>query len=194
MTAFSDFLDLQTAVIEQVARPDIADVMPRLVKLAEAGINRRLRCRQQIASVTVTIANGQGPLPVDFLEPIGLFDASGAEYVQNPAHLLEDGNERGLYAVVGSDILCNSPGDKTLAYYAKIPTITEAMTDSNWLLQTYPGLYLYAVGYEAAKHIGDPARATAARELMEMEISDAKASDASARYARARIVLPGVTP
>ena len=45
MTAFTDFLDLQTAVIEQVARPDIADVMPRLVKLAEAGINRRLRCR-----------------------------------------------------------------------------------------------------------------------------------------------------
>ena len=144
--------------------------------------------------MTVTVANGQAPLPADFLEAIGLFNAAGAEYTQNPAHLLEDGLERGLYAVVGSDLLCNTSGDLTLAYYAKVPTITEAMTDSNWLLQTAPGLYLYAVAYEAAKHMNDPARASAARDLMEMEFADLKADDYSARYSRARIVLPGVTP
>lgn len=45
MTAFTDFLDLQAAVVEHVRDASIADVFPRLVKLAEVTFNRRLRCR-----------------------------------------------------------------------------------------------------------------------------------------------------
>jgi hypothetical protein len=192
--AFSDFIDLQTAVIEHIKRPDIADVMPRLVLLAEVGFNRRLRCREQMASVVITIANGQGPLPADFLEPIGLFDGNGQEYVQSTVQIIEDGRDRGHYAIIGDDLMCNSDGDKTLSYYAKIPTISESMTDSNWLLQRHPGLYLYAVSYEAAKYAGDADRAGLARELMEAEFAGIYAADASARFGRATVRLRGVTP
>jgi hypothetical protein len=194
VTAFSDLLDLQTAVIELVKRPDIAEVMPRLVVLAETEFNRRLRCRQQMAAVVVTIANGQGPLPDDFLEPVGLFDTSGQEYIQAPVHIVEDGQDRGHYAIVGDDLLCNADGDKTLSYYAKVPTISESMTDSNWLLTASPGLYLYGVGYEAAKFIGDADRARLARDLMEMEFAATAAADASARFGRASVRLRGVFP
>lgn len=192
--AFADFLDLQTAVIEQVGRPDIADVMPRLVKLAEAGLNRRLRCADQMTTAPVTVSAGSAALPADFLEAIGLFDAAGGELIQQPIHMLKDGASRGHYAIEGGNLICNADADYSLAYYASLPTLTASMTATNWLLAKFPAAYLYAVGYEAAKYARDVEGAQAAKGLFEMEIADVQAADASARYARARVVLPGVTP
>ena len=79
-----DFIDLRTAVIEHVGRPDIVDVFPRLVTLAEAMLNRRVRTRDMVTSQSLTFTSGVADLPVDFLEPIGLFDTAGREYIQQP--------------------------------------------------------------------------------------------------------------
>lgn len=192
--AFTDFLDLRTAVVEQVANPAIVDVMPRLVLLAEAWLNRRLRTRDMMDSATVAISGGTGALPSDFISAIGLFDASGREYVQQPVHMVTDGVDTGYFAIDGGNILVNSDGNKTLRYYAKIPTLTTSMTTTNWLLQRYPGLYLYAVSHEAAKYMRDPEAIQATKLATEGELAEALADDAASRYSRARIVLPGVTP
>ena len=61
--AFDDFLDLRTGVFEQIGRSDIADVFPRLTKLAEARLNRELRCREQITEATLTFSGGVASLP-----------------------------------------------------------------------------------------------------------------------------------
>jgi hypothetical protein len=90
MTAFADFIDLQTAVVEHVRNPSIADVFPRLVKLAEVGFNRRLRCREQISTATVTISGGAGVLPADMAEIIGVYDAAGMEYIAQPLQAVVD--------------------------------------------------------------------------------------------------------
>ncbi len=192
--AFADFLDLQTAVVEHVRDPSITDVMPRLVKLAEAKLNQALRTRQMMATDTLTIVSGSAALPADFLEAIGLFDASGKEYIQQPVHMVREGRNNGFYAVENGTLLVNSDGDLRLDYYATLPTLTASMTASNWLLQAFPHVYLYAVGLEAAKYMRDLEGAQATKALLEMEMSDLAASDAQARYSRARIILPGVTP
>ena len=193
MTAFADFLDLRTAVIEQVGRPDMADVFPRMVLLAEAGFNRNLRTRDQITEVTVSLTGGVGALPADFLEVVGVYNASGFEYVQQTAQ--EAKPNSCYYTIDGASLkMFGYSGDLTLQYYAKIPTITSSMTASNWLLQKFPGIYLYGAAFEAAKWVRDRDLAADMGALMQGEITAARADDERARYSRARVRVAGVNP
>lgn len=194
MSVFSDFLDLRTAVIEQIGNADIADVFPRLVKMAEADFNRRLRCREQITELSITVADGIAPVPDDMAEPIGLFTTSGRELAQTARSGYERlGSKDGFWSMDGSNIMAQD-ADYAVIYYAKVPTITGSMTDSNWLLQKHPELYLYAVSEKAAKHMSNVELATAAGSLAETEYSNVAGQDHNERFARARVRVVGVTP
>lgn len=192
MAAFNDFLDLRTAVIEHVGRPDIADVMPRLVQLAEARFNRELRLSDQITQGAVTITLNNGLLPDDLLEVIGLSVTNGAEFIQQPVNRARAGRQ--FYSISGSGITTEADGDLELAYYAAIPTISGSLTATNWLLAKYPEIYLYGVGFEGAKYVKDAELAQATKALLDMAITDARADDDMRRYSRARVRVMGVTP
>lgn len=194
MTAFADLLDLQTAVIERVKSVSIADVFPQLVRLAEADFNRKLRCREQMTTAAVTITNGEAPLPADFEELVGVYDGAGVEYINQPVQALQEVQSRGYYAIVGATIRAASDETLTLQYYAKVPTISGAMTDSNWLLARHPSLYLYGVAVQAAIHLRDAELVGALAPLLALEMQAVDAADASGRYARARVRVAGVTP
>lgn len=192
--AFSDLLDLRTAVVEFTRNPDIAEIFTRLVKLAEVDMNRRLRSREQITEASVTVSSGSGSLPADFQEAIGVFIASGAEYVALPSAAYERlANKTGFYTIEGSSLYA-SDADYTLRYFKTIPTITDSMTDSNWVLAKHPNLYLYAVGYEAARQMRDMELAQEALSFREQEYREATAQDQGERFARARVRVAGVTP
>lgn len=193
--AFADFLDLRTAVLEHVGRTDIADVMVRLTQIAEARFNRDFRHRDQIASATVTFTSGTGPLPADFLEAIGLYDANGAEYVQQPMQSQRPTGSRGYFTIKGSNIeLRGYSGDLTLDYYEQVDTITGSSTGTNWLLTKYPEVYLYGVGFEAAKYLKDVELAAQTKALYDEARREADGNDHAARYSRARVRVQGVTP
>lgn len=194
MTAFADFIDLQTAVVEHVRNPSIADVFPRLVKLAEVTFNRRLRCREQITTSALTITSGAAALPSDYAALLGVFDASGVELIQQPVQVLQEAQPRGYYALSGSNVIAKNDEVLSLIYYAKVPTITDSLTDSNWLLQKHPGVYLYGVGLEAAKYLRDAETAQATMPFLDMEIDAANGQDAQERYGRVRVRVQGVTP
>lgn len=192
--AFADLLDLQTAVIEHVRDPSIADVMPRLVKLAESDFSKRLRCREQMSSASLAVTGGSASLPVDFQEIIGVYSASGVEYIQQPLQALQGQQQAGYYALSGAYLVSKADETLTLQYYAKIPTISASMTDSNWLLQKHPKLYLYGVGMEAAKYLRDVETAQATGSFLEEAYQAASSEDAGQRYSRARVRVQGVTP
>ncbi len=194
MTAYADLLDLQTAVIERVKNVGIADVFPQLVKLAEASFNRRLRCREQISTASLVVTNGTATLPADFEEVVGVYDSAGLEYINQPVQSLQQAQDRGYYAISGTSLVAKNDETLTLQYYAKLPTITDSMTDSNWLLQRHPGLYLYGVAFEAAKHMADADLASAIGPILDLEYQAVAAADDSSRYARARVRVQGVTP
>ena len=202
MTAFTDALDLRTAVVEHVGNADITDVWPRLVLMAEAFLNRNLRTRDQVTRTTLTLASGSVALPSDFLEVIGLYDGYGMEYLQQPLQQVKENHPGGMYtpseayyAISGANLVSmGADGDRDFEYYAKIPTLTTSLTTSNWLLQKHPALYLYAVGLEAAKHTRDLELAQVTRDLREAELTEAHIEDDRARYSRARVRIPGVVP
>lgn len=194
--AFTDYLDLRTAVLEQVGDTSLSDVFDRLTKLAEARFNRRFRLSDQITTATLTIASGTASLPSDLAEIIGVYDANGFEYVAQPsqnARITTD--HRHFYTIEGDSLKTVGPdGDKTLQYFAKIPTLTASPTTSNWLLAGYPGVYLYGVAFEAAKYMRDAESAAQMRALMDAEIAEAISDDNDKRYSRARVRVQGVTP
>lgn len=193
--AFTDFLDLRSAVVEQVGSERIVDVFPRIVKLAEVTFNRELRCREQITEATLTFTNGVASLPTDYLEAIGLYDSSGCEFIQQPPQNVRVSGTSGYYTIVGSEIhMTASDADRTLQYYAKVSTITDSMAGSNWLLQRHPGVYLYGAAHEAAKWLRDVELARATKGLLDAELSEARIADERDRYSRSRIRVAGVTP
>lgn len=192
--AFADFLDLQTAVIERVKDVGIADVFPQLVKLAEADFNRKLRCREQITTTTVTIASGEASLPADFQEMLGVYDSSGYEYINQPAQNVRIVQSRGYYTLDGTKIKASADETLTLQYYASVPTLTTSSTTTNWLLTRHPMLYLFAVAMQAAVYKADAELVASLSGPLEMEYRAVDAADASSRYARARVRVAGVTP
>ena len=192
MAAFADYLDLRTAVIELVKRPDITDVFDRLTQLAESYLNRELRVRKQVTNLAVTVSNGSAGLPSSFREMIGLYDLNGYELVQQP---LQGQRPIGVgYYALENYLLFAPDGEYTAQYYAKLPTITDSMTDKNWVLTEYPEVYLYAVAVEAAKHVRDAELLPVVTGYRDEAIAGLRADDNRARYSRARVRVQGCTP
>jgi hypothetical protein len=61
------YTDLTTALGNWLQRSDLAGLLPSFVQLFEACANRRLRVRQQEASVQLTPSSGVVALPSDYL-------------------------------------------------------------------------------------------------------------------------------
>lgn len=195
MTAFADFLDLRTAVIEHVGRAEIADVMPRLTALAEADFNRRIRHGVQVATDTLVFTGGIAPLPADYLEVIGIYNDLGHEYPLQSIQRTRASRARTMATIVGQSVRIEGfEGDLNLDYYAQIPTITTAMNATNWLLQRYPDVYLYGVGVEAAKHVRDADLAQVIGGLYQAALNNLHIDDDSERYARAQVRIAGCVP
>jgi hypothetical protein len=191
--AFADYIDLRTAVIEEVGAPEIADRFDRLTKLAEAALNRVLRTRYQITTSALTIASGVASLPSDFTEAIGLFDAQGRELLARPHQLTAQTYQRGQYSVTGTQIK-GADGTYSLQYYAKLPTLTASLTTSNWLLENFPSIYLYAVSVEALKHLRRIDEVSAVASVLAGEMASVATDDFAARYARGGVRVQGGTP
>ena len=190
--AFSDFLDLRTAVAEYVGQDDIVEVFPRLVLQAEMEMSRRMRCREQMTETSLAVSSGSVALPSDFQETVGLFTASGVEYVGMPVAAYERlTTKTGFYTIEGSSLYA-SDATYTLKYYQTVPTITDSMTDTNWVLSKHPNLYLYAVGFEAARYLKDAELSAAAYGFREQEFARAATQDSEERFARSRVRVGGV--
>lgn len=179
--AFTDYLDLRTAVIEQVGTADIADVFDRLTKLAESWLTRNLRMYQQLVEIQVVFTDGEATLPDNFVEIFAVYDENGEEANQKTLQDFQNDPSK-------------SDGQYTIQYYSKIPTLTTSPTTTNWLLEAYPDVYMYSVAYEAAKHLREAELANIMRGMREDAVFDARTSDHRARYSRTRVRVKGVTP
>ena len=196
MSALLDYLDLRFAVTDHVGNRNISDVMPRLVQMAEASLNKKLRCRQQITAVTLTFTDGVADLPGDFAEMSSVYGLNGRKM---RASILGDarrsGSEYAKYSIDGSKIyIYGFSGDRDIEYYAKLPTLTTSASASNWLLQEAPDVYLYAVGFEAAKFLKDVDLTQATKTLLDDALHSLAIDDERARWANSVVRVQGTTP
>lgn len=189
---FTDYLDLRTAVIDQVGNADrVTPVFDRITKMAEQRLNRELRTHHQIKSLSITISSGVGYLPGDLLEVIGLYDANGNELIAGSDADREAG--RCMFTIRDFQI-AGPDGTYTLRYYEALDSITYAVDGVNWLLTNEPDLYYWAVCEEAAKFLKDVEGARAFAELRGDAMSAVRGNDERKRYSRARVRVKGPTP
>lgn len=172
--AFTDALDLRTAVVEAVGDASISDVWPRLVSMAESKLDRVLRTRYQVQSADVTGLPGSSVFPGDFLEMTAMYKA-GRRVLWTPG--MQTPNEA-----------------FSMEYYARIPSLSNDLAGTNWLLTVYPDVYLYAVAVEAARFLKDVAAAQAYGEALQEALRSVYVDDERARYGQAVVRMPGWTP
>jgi hypothetical protein len=158
-----DYAGLVTAIQSWSGRTEAETVaeIPNFVNFATDGFNKGipdrqiqpLRVRDMEATATITMTNGVGPLPADYLQyKTALSMASTPiplDYVTNSyTNVAYPDSAAGYpktFSITGSTISVfpTSGNDVQMVYYQKIPAISVSVT-SNWLLAGMPMLYLHA--------------------------------------------------
>jgi hypothetical protein len=197
---------LQTTIATyafRVGDGEFTAAVPTFIQLAESRMNRRFRLRDQIKVATLTPVSGGADLPADFLE------ASQVRSLGNPARLLSAvapsygnasypnpaGGDAWYYAIEGDKLVTFPPASQEieLTYYAKIPALGSG-TQTNWLLDKAPEIYLYGALMEAQPFMMDDARIATWGTMYEQAALDLERSDTGARFARAGRKVRGSTP
>jgi hypothetical protein len=196
MPAFNDALDLKFAVGDHVGNRTISDVWPRLVQQAEIALNQRLRTLWQVTDDTLTFTDGEAALPADFLEMLSVFGHCGYQMragMRTDSHL--PGMSHTTYSIgAGKIFIRGYTGDRDITYYAGVPTISGALSATNWLLERYPDAYLYGVGLQAAKYLKDVDVAQATDQLFNFALQSIKIDDERQRWAGGIVKVQAQTP
>lgn len=200
MSTIPDYVSLFVDAGEYSGRNDIAHLFPRFIGLAELKLNRFLRVADMEAVATVTVTNGAGPMPADFLGAREVKNVNGLPIRAVSLQQLTESyaGRSGVatgYAIVGSTINVRplGDGDLTITYYGKIPPLTPA-NPTNWLLEKAPDAYLFALVEEIAIWERDVDKAGAALQLKLQALSGLKIGDERARWGNAQVVVGGPTP
>lgn len=196
----SDYATLLVDVGEYSDRDDIAHLFPRFIALAEAKINRVLRVGEMETSAVVSIVEGDGALPADFLEarmilgPAGQGLSSWSLQELNRRYGKGGGYPR-AYSVVGSTIKVRpvASGDITIDYYATIPPLT-IDNPVNWLLQKAPDAYLYGIVEEIGIWEKNVEKVANFRSLKEGALLGLSLQDEGARWGNSQVMIGGPTP
>jgi hypothetical protein len=158
--AIGTYAQLQSAVADWAARADLSPRMADYITMAEARFNRELRVRQMETEATVTMTEGTGTLPTDFLAMKRVTyqgDPVRELYYQTPAYLQDaypdtTASDPVVYTLEGLSIKVRpiTSTSVKLLYWQKIPALADDAT-TNWLLTAHPDLYLAATLAEVAQ-------------------------------------------
>lgn len=158
---------LIASIASWLARTDLTATIPDFVTLAEARINRELRCREMIEQTTGSLSTQTLAIPSDFVEAMRLtLDTESdmpLEYRPvEDSELRVAGTTSGepkWFSVVGSNFRFYPAPDGeytyTLDYYASLPPLGGS-NPTNWLLTKVPDLYLAAALKEGFDFLLEP--------------------------------------
>jgi len=196
---FSSYAELQTAVLNWLARPGDALLVPSLpdmITLFEREARRRLRCgdAEQRAYITVS-GTAAVALPQDCRE-LRLVTSGGQplEYV-TPHELPGGAGPPFKYTLHGRELRLG-PGPSgavtiEILYQIGVPPLSDAQP-TNWLLQEHPDAYLFGVLVEAEAFIGHDERALAWGQRRELAFASIEQADRKARWAGQLTIRPDI--
>jgi len=184
-------------------RKDLVDLIPDAILLAESRMNDSLRVAQMEAETTITLTNGSGPLPddylawrrinstdnplrnLDYLDP----DLASDTYPSGTSYLSS------FFTIVGNTVKTypTSTGTLALTYYQQVPPLSENVA-GNWVTRRKFGLYLYGALLELSVFFDDDERVVTWGTLYDRSMKELQGSDVTARYAKSAMRIKGVTP
>lgn len=203
MSAINGYADLLVTAGEYSSRNDIAHLFSRFIGMAEMKLNRRLRVGDMEKTATVTLTDGAGPLPTDFIEARAVSMPNGRvlrsyslqALLGRYNHRIRLTHAPDAFAIVGKTMAIRPiwGGDVQVSYYAAIPALKPS-NPTNWLLDVASDIYLYALVEEIAIWAKDVAGAGAAASLKEQAIKSFIVNDEIARFGQNKISIGGPTP
>lgn len=172
--SITTYSELQTAVANWLGRDDLTARIPEFIALAEAKMNRTLRCFQQEgrSTASVNLSNTEPQfitLPTDFqmMKSLRLSGVTGKPRLQYLTNSQLDDYRTGVndqtgqpqfFSVFGTELELAPTPDSAytleMIYRANIPALTNTNT-TNWLLTLAPDAYLYGALLEAAPYMRD---------------------------------------
>jgi len=193
--ALSTFADLKTSIANYLNRSDLTSVIPDFITLTEAKLNRILRIRPMQKRVSTTLTSGDAfvDLPNDFLEATQIFIDSNPNKVLNYVNanqielenIQESSGTPSQYTITGDEFQLSPIPDSAytlkISYYAKIPALSTSNT-SNYLLASYPQVYLYGSLLEAQPYIVNDERITVWMSLFNEAVQLINRDDEQGRY------------
>lgn len=198
--ALTSYSELQAAIASWADRTDLSALVPDFISIFEAKMNRRLRVRQQLVSVSLSPVSGVVALPGDYLEWKRLAwsgdPSREIEYVE-PTYIraaypdAQAGRPR-FFSVEGANLLIRpvDDGDLDLQYYEKIAPLSDAL---NWLFVEHPDIYLFGSLTELCAFTKNNAGLTLWAGRAEQALAEIERL-AQASRGQARIRAYGVTP
>lgn len=188
MTTITDYTSLQSSVGDFLMRADLTAVIPTFIQLCEAQMNRKLRCRQQITKVSVSVATEFVTAPTDiaqtvyfkytdypsnrlvYCEPQNMPLAIATVNVRPRAWTLEKSPENFRFAPIPDQSYAAE-----YLYFAKLPPL--ASNPTNWLLALAPDAYLYGALLQSAPYLRDDERIAVWGQLYATAVNDVMASN-----------------
>lgn len=168
MATITNYSTLKSTIADYLNRADLTSQIETFIQFAEADMNTRLRCREQIVRAEATSSAEYVQLPADWLEAINLHIVGGQQPLRyitlDEADIV---NKEQLYVgphyyslMNGAIEIVPAPAeniDIEMIYYAKIPALSDQNT-TNWLLTKAPDVYLYGALTHAAPFLMDDQR------------------------------------
>ena len=197
--------DQQCAAIKRWCwdRKDLVGLVPDAIVLAESRMSDSLRVAQMEAEATITLTDGSGSLPDDYLawrrinstdNPLRNLeyldpDLASDTYPSGTSYLAS------FFTIIGNQVKTypTSSGTLQLIYYQQIPPLSENVA-GNWVTRRKPGLYLYGALLELSVFFDDDERVATWGTLYDRAMKELQGSDVTARYAKVAMRIKGVTP
>lgn len=193
-----NYSTLKQSLADYLADPVGEAFLPTAIALAEARHNRELRVRQMVKRSTSTLDPAQGyiTLPTDWLEAKNIqVTVNGAprklEYItleQADDYREARNNTASIptyFNVTGGQLeIIPLPSASTpveMTYYAQIPALSDQNT-TNWLLSSWPDLYVYGALAHCAPYLNQDARAATWSAFYDRALQEITDSDARAQY------------
>lgn len=197
--ALDNYADLQTAVLNWLARPGdtlISPSVPDMITLFETEARRRMRTRFNEVTVTLTttpnvetvalpadfyqyrrlaINNGDDIFTLVYMSPDELDDAFPETETDQPQN----------FTIEGTNLRLRPVSDQAysiiLDYMQGLPALSNSNT-TNWLLTNEPDAYLFGTLAEAEAFIGHDERVPMWIQRREATFNSILASDRAARW------------
>lgn len=181
-----DYPELIAELTDRTGDSSVATRASMYLTMAESAINKDMRVAEsESVEYLVTDSDGKATLPSDFsMVRMVKLGARKADLVDFPVVTIAPFSTLPValsYAVQGNQILTNTPGTEiTLYYYAKLQRLD--ITGTNWLIESDPAIYIYAMLVQIFEAKMEAEKAMAAQAKLDRLIEERRRADSIIRF------------
>ncbi len=179
--SFDSYDGLKNVVAAYLQRANLVSMIPLFIRQAEDRLTNNLITLPQQVALPYSLVPSAGTsvieLPSDFGALIrATYMNVPLAYIPPQAIDIHQTAQRSFeFSIIGSKFYLQTHSDGgavlTLYYYSQLQGLSDA-NESNWLLEDYPSVYLYATLLEATPYIGDDARIPLWQQALATGVAD----------------------